>query len=663
LNRKLIFSFILIAILSIATWSFWKHTPAVSNDSDDHSPRLLVHLLDYLAVDYGGAVKNGKVVSLPEYKEQLEFAQTVLELGQTLPEVKSSPEVQTLIHELNKLIHSKANVEKVAMTARLAQKQVISLSRLEVSPAVWPNLKQGKHLFDQTCSKCHGMEGRGDGPSSATLTTKPMNFQDIDKMKKMTPFQSFNTIRLGVPGTAMTAFPSYSDQDTWSLAFYILSLRYQPLNGSADLTKAFGKVEGWMLPETEELLIDVATSSDSNLEDKKGLLSYTAHSPEEKNIQLAALRLHSSSDTSQASLDLARLNIQGSMSDYRSGQFPSATKKALAAYVEGVEPIEPRLKANDPQAVLELEQLMGLVRAAINSRRSAEEVGLAGKKAIEALDKAAGLLRQQTPSAWLTFTLAFGVLLREGFEAVLLIVALLGVIRASGAQKARRWVHGGWMTAVALGIVAWFFSGWLMGISGISRELMEGITGSVTVAVLLYIGFWLHSRTETHRWRNFINVQVRAALDEKNLLELAFISFLAAFREAIETVLFLRAIWLEGGSDTKAALGLGVLCAFSAILLFGWMLLTFSAKVPIKSLFTISSGIMVLLSVILIGKAVHSFQEVDLLPISLSPLNLHFDWFGIYPTRETLFAQLLVLGFSVFLWIYGKKTPASKKQK
>ena len=41
------------------------------------------------------------------------------------------------------------------------------------------------------------------------------------------------------------------------------------------------------------------------------------------------------------------------------------------------------------------------------------------------------------------------ILLREGFEAVLIIIALLGVIRASGTKSAHKWVHGGWMAALA----------------------------------------------------------------------------------------------------------------------------------------------------------------------------------------------------------------------
>jgi high-affinity iron transporter len=114
--------------------------------------------LDYLAVDYGGAVKNGRVLSVSEYKEQLEFVKTVVELGQTLPEVKTSPELQTLIQNLNTLIQSKADPSKVASAARQAQAKVIELSRLPVAPPQWPNLSSGKQLFENTCAKCHGME-------------------------------------------------------------------------------------------------------------------------------------------------------------------------------------------------------------------------------------------------------------------------------------------------------------------------------------------------------------------------------------------------------------------------------------------------------------------------------------------------------------------------
>jgi len=618
-------------------------------------PRLLVHLLDYLAVDYGGAVQKGRVISLSEYKEQLEFVKTAVELSQSLPEVKASPEIQTQIQNLNDLIHKKADPVVVAAAARKTQAKVIELAKLPVAPTQWPNLVQGGNQFHLTCMQCHGMEGRGDGPSAAQLATKPMNFQDLVKMKDMTPFQVFNTVRLGVPNTPMAAFPNFSDQDTWNLAFYVISLRYQ--KAGANSAWSFERSEDTLKLSTDQLLTALATQSDASLSQK------ISGADADKTAQLASFRLHSASDSAQASIDQARFNLQDALADYQAGHFETASKKALTAYVEGVEPVEPRLKANDPRSVTDLEELMGLVRTAMNNHKPVGDVKLAVDKALAALAGASQLLGQKTSSPWITFMLTSGVLLREGFEAVLLIVALLGVIRASGAKKATRWVHGGWLAAVALGLVAWVFSGWLMNVSGLGRELMEGVTGVITVVILLYIGFWLHSRTEIHRWKAFIEVQVKSALEEKNLIQLAFISFLAAFREAIETVLFLRAIWLEGGSETKTALGLGVVGAFALVLLLGWLLLTFSTKIPIKTLFTVSSMIMVSLAVILTGKAIHSFQEVDYVPISLSPLNLHFDWLGVYPTQETLLAQALILLLSMVLWMYGKKAPSKSGKK
>ena len=645
-NLKNLFLLLLFAVLSPPGW-------VLADDSTEQTPRLLVHLLDYLAVDYGGAVQNGKVLSLSEYKEQQEFVKKTVELSQTLPGIKSSPEVQSLIQNLNGLIQSKADPEKVAGLARQTQAKVIALVQLPVAPDKWPNLISGRQIFQSTCSKCHGMEGRGDGPSAPGLATKPMNFQNLDKMREMTPFQVFNTVRLGVPNTPMAPFPSYSDQDTWNVAFYIFSLRFQK-TGPAPASQTLASLQEALKLTDDQLLTAAAVVPEMELEKK------LPGSPEQKSLQLSVLRLHSANEAAQASLDFAQRSLQDALADYQSNHFESASQKALAAYVEGVEPVEPRLKANDPKSVNELEELMGLVRSAINNRQSTGEVILAVQKALDALSRSASLLQQQAPSPWLTFTLAFGILLREGFEALLLIVTLLGIIRASGAARARRWVHGGWLAAVALGIAAWFLSGWLMAISGLGRELMEGITGVVTVAILLYIGFWLHSRTEITRWNAFIQVQIKSALEEKNLIQLSFISFLAAFREAIETVLFLRAIWLEVGSDAKHALGLGVLSAFAAILLLGWLLLKFSTRIPVKTLFNVSSIIMIALAVILTGKSVHSFQEVDILPITLSPLNLHWDWLGLYPTWEPLLFQLGVLVLSVFLWIYGKKSSAKK---
>ncbi|MEQ8560466.1 MAG: FTR1 family protein, partial [Cytophagales bacterium] len=96
---------------------------------------------------------------------------------------------------------------------------------------------------------------------------------------------------------------------------------------------------------------------------------------------------------------------------------------------------------------------------------------------------------------WLSFALSASIMLREGLEAFLILALILALIRSSGLKKALPWVHGGWITAILLGVAGWFFSDWVIGISGKNREIMEGMISLVAVIVLAFVGFWLHDHS------------------------------------------------------------------------------------------------------------------------------------------------------------------------
>ncbi|MBI2646027.1 MAG: FTR1 family protein, partial [Deltaproteobacteria bacterium] len=257
----------------------------------------------------------------------------------------------------------------------------------------------------------------------------------------------------------------------------------------------------------------------------------------------------------------------------------------MVAYLEGVEPVEPRLKANDPQFVIDLEMKMAAARQAIESKKTFEEVRLTIQTAQDALTQAASILEKKETSAWFTFLMTLGIILREGFEAILIIIALLGVVQATGSTKAAHWIHGGWILALVSGGIFWLFSGWLMTMSGAGIEILEAVTSLLAVMVLLYLGFWLHNKTEIHRWKSFIHGKVKKALEGSNLLGLASLSFIAVFREAFETVLFLRAVWLESGMASKTTLALGTLTSFALLVIMAMALLKFSTRLPIRKLF------------------------------------------------------------------------------
>jgi high-affinity iron transporter len=610
----------------------------------EQSPRALVHLLEYLAADYGGAVQNGKVLSASEYAEQMEFIGMANEMGATLAKSPDYANVQKDLATLKRFVSHKEDAEKVSALALQIRNEVLNISKLEVAPSRWPSLKNGQTLFAERCASCHGVTGKGDGPEGRGLDPAPRNFLDNDHMKEISPFHAYNVVRLGIPGTGMKSFPDLKDKEIWDLSFYVLSLRYQNEKDNFSQTSFEGN--------TQDTLKEVATLSDDQLRAK------LTGGEDEKNMAVAILRLKEGEKEKSNSLPIARKKLTEAADLYRAGKKDEARQTALMAYLEGIEPVEPQLKGISERLVTNLELAMAEVRAMIEKSKPLPELENSILKANSQIDTAEIALQNRESSPWISFSLASGIMFREGFEAVLMIIAILGVIRATNAKRAARFVHGGWITAIGLGILSWFFSGWLIGISGAQREMTEAVTSLIAVAVLLYMGFWLHSKTEIKKWTAFIDGRVKAVLDDsKSRWALFGLAFIAVFREAFETVLFMRAIWIEGGNASKSAMLFGIIISFVIIFALAWAFLKYSMKIPIRQLFAISSWVMVVLSVILVGKGFHSFQEAG--TISVTPFSfLHLPFFGIYPTVETVVAQAGMVLICVVLWRFSKRSPS-----
>lgn len=611
-----------------------------------HSPRFLVHILDYLAKDYAGAVSpDGEVLSKSEYKEQVEFIESAVATNKSLEETKATPEIGIKLALLEEAIKSKKSPDTVATLARELQRKVIEATNLEVFPSRWPDIKVGQTLFTQNCASCHGEKGDGNGLAGRALNPRPANFLDHERMTGISPFAAFNTIRLGVNGTGMVGFQGLSDQEVWALSFYISSLRF----GSTAPTTA-NKLDA----NDAAILKRTASLSDAALE-----TSFTG-SKDEQHAQLIAARTLQAADDKKDFLALAKGKLEEAKSDYRNGNQVSAKAKALQAYLEGIEPIEPRARATDPEAVAVLEEKMAAVRGSIEGKHSQEDLERSVQAAVAQIDAVAKLIEHQDMSPVVAFFAAFAILMREGFEAVLIVLALLGVIRATGSKKAAAAVHGGWISALGCGFIAWVFSGWVMGMSGAGREMLEGVTSIFAVIVLLYVGFWLHRQSEIGRWKEFLDVKVKNFLHGKNLIGLAAISFFAVFREAFETVLFLRAIWFEGGDATRTALSAGVFTSLALVIGLSWIALTYSKRLPLRQLFTVSSIMMLFLATILAGKGLHSIQETGLLGVTSLPFSLRFELAGVYPTLQTISAQIVVAAVVICLWMIGR-TPSTVK--
>lgn len=621
---KTILSLLLVLLLSLSTSPFAK--------AEEPSPELVVHLLDYLAKDYGGAVQNGKVISQGEYDEQVEFGGIVEKNSKGFSKLSADQEFMKGVSELQALIKTKGAPEAVSKLARKLQQDAIRLAGIDVAPTAKPDLAIGRTLYQANCVSCHGNTGHGDGIAGTNLDPKPANFHDADLVWNSAPYKFYNTIRLGVPGTGMMSFSQLSDNEVWALAFYLKSLAY-----SANVSDA-QNFSGLSLSE-------IATLTDAEIAERLGLKK------EEAVAVIGFIRSNPGGPDNQDPLKIADQYLNESLEHAKRGDYQKAETAALKSYLEGIEPVEPKMRANIPGAVEDIEGMMSAYRSSLGAKAPIEDLSLSAKKISERISEISSQFSRNQMSPSVAFWASFSIFLREGFEAVLIIVVLVSILRAMGQPHAMKWVHFGWISAVALGVGGWFASGVLMSISGMSRELMEGAISLLAVIVLLYVGFWLHRYSEMKKWRTFLETKLRRGLGQGNYLALAVVAFMAVFREAIEVVLFLRAIMVDLGSSGQNAVGFGVFTSFVLLMFVSVLAVRESKRLPLGLLFKICSWTMVVLAFILAGKGAHSLQEAGFIGVSTLTFWPRFDLIGMYPSLQTLSAQISVVALMLYLFV------------
>ncbi len=86
-------------------------------------------------------------------------------------------------------------------------------------------LAQGKKLFEQNCSPCHGPKGDGKGPAATALKPSPSDFTKALKEWPITKGdlqKVFEVISKGMPNSAMVKWDQLPEQDRWALAYTVV---------------------------------------------------------------------------------------------------------------------------------------------------------------------------------------------------------------------------------------------------------------------------------------------------------------------------------------------------------------------------------------------------------------------------------------------------------
>jgi high-affinity iron transporter len=242
------------------------------------------------------------------------------------------------------------------------------------------------------------------------------------------------------------------------------------------------------------------------------------------------------------------------------------------------------------------------------------------------------------------------ILLREGIEALLVVAALLAFLQRSGNAAKRKWVWGGAAAGlVASGALAVVLTFAIASVSaGSTREMLEGITGLVSVVMLLTVGVWLHGKSQAQAWNRYIQQQAGTALAGGNLWSLFLVAGLAVLREGAETIVFYIGI---APSIEPTQLILGIAGAFAVLALLGYALVKGSVRLPIRPFFLTATLLIYYLVFKFLGQSVHALQVAGSISAHTSPYVPAWSWLGVYPTWESAVPQLAVLVFMVLQWI------------
>lgn len=237
---------------------------------------------------------------------------------------------------------------------------------------------------------------------------------------------------------------------------------------------------------------------------------------------------------------------------YRAGKQDEAYQLAVAAYLEGFELVERSLDSIDGELRLSIETEMVQYRNLVRGNNGISLVDNKASQVHSLLDQAAERMNSSTLSTGAAFASAFIILQREGLEAILAVAALAAFLIKTERRDGMVYLHIGWASALVLGVFTWLASVTLFDFSGASREITEGVAALVAMAVLFYVGFWMHSKTNAIQWKRFIDGSVQKALSSGTLWGLAGLSFIAVYREVFETIFVLSGTLGAGqwpGSD------------------------------------------------------------------------------------------------------------------
>ncbi len=259
---------------------------------------------------------------------------------------------------------------------------------------------------------------------------------------------------------------------------------------------------------------------------------------------------------------------------------------------------------------------------------------------------------------WETSFQSLIILFREGFEAILIIVALIAYLRRMNQEDKIPIIHYSTMIAIAASIATAFGYSILVNSLQVNKEVLEGSSMFIAALVLLYVSYWIFEHGLKRK--KAINFKIEQAVKTSNLFALGSAAFLAVYREGAETILFYQALIASSHGATGGLLTGFIVAIFLLIALY-FTITRASIKLPLRTFFTITAVFLYYMAFTFIGRAIAELQEANWIPYTPIHSMPEISILGIFPTEEGIISQLIfLLPTLTGLWWWYKKQQSYK---
>jgi high-affinity iron transporter len=362
--------------------------------------------------------------------------------------------------------------------------------------------------------------------------------------------------------------------------------------------------------------------------------------------------------TDESDYDLIGLTLDRMEAAAGAGQYRQAEQARLEAYAFFEFGPERRLRSFDQGLALDIEGLIwfgaagqdGLAKqiAQRAPRRDIRETRLVLDRKLGDAAATLGAANKAT-----VVTNSAIIVFREGLEGVLILAAITASM-VGLRRRLRRPVFVGALAGLGVSVITWVLAQTLLHSLERYGEKLEAVVGLVAIGVLLLITNWFFHKVywsewiaKFHRQRKRYEQLEKRGFISAQALGLFVLGLTSVYREGFETVLFLQSLQLSAGTATVlegAGLGLAMTLGVAAITFF------LQHKLPYKRMLIVTGVLIGFVLVVMVGQTVRTMQGTGWLPITPLDVTLPYWsglWFGVYPTVETIGAQIAAAVFVI----------------